>query len=238
MYFGAACTGCAALVLRKPSLVFFLPLAFNSNLVLLLNYSKMFAGFNILYKPLKGTILSNWVSLMDIAIMDYWPTVPIWVGIVVTFFVAVSGLIVRRTRMDFRRKDTRKGMAMVAMQNGASSGLFIAMQFGLPVLISCLATWFTSSPVPTGNLVLAAVIYPCVACITLGATLGSILGFVSVIATSWKRWLAVALVPITGAILALEICIGSLEGHLTGWIIYASVSAIIIVLMSVSEKRR
>ncbi len=211
IYFLPACTFCAAWLLRQPLLVFFLPLAFSSNLLLLLNLAKMYSGFNRLNTPLKDTILSNWVSLMDLEISDSWPTVPIGIGIVVTFVIAVSGFIVRRTHLKFGTRTSPKGVVLAAIRNGALSGVFVAMQFGLPVLISCLATWFTSSPVPIGNLVLAAAFYPCVACTTLGAIIGGILGFVSVFATSWRRWLAIALLAITAAVLTFTFYICSLE---------------------------
>ena len=171
----------------------------------------MYSGFNRNKSSLEGTVLSNWVSLRGLEISDYWPTVLIWIGFVVTFVIAVSGFIVRRTHLKFGTRTSHKGVVVAAIRNGALSGVFVSMQFGLPVLISCLATWFTSSPVPIGNLVLASAFYPCVVCTTIGATLGGVLGFVLIFATSWRRWLTIAILAVTVVIYAIAIYIGSLE---------------------------
>jgi uncharacterized membrane protein len=55
--------------------------------------------------------------------------------------------------------------------------------------------------------------------------------------TSWRRWMAVALVTISGAILAFEIYSGSLEGNLTGliWMLSSPFVAILILTLAILE---
>lgn len=57
------------------------------------------------------------------------------------------------------------------------------------------------------------------------------------VASSWRRWLAVALSIIAGAILAFEIYSASLDGNLTGliWMISTPVVVIALVVLSFLE---
>jgi len=148
LFLGAALTFCAALILRKPFLIFFLPLVFSANLILLINFRVTLDA-------------SNAAFLM---------------GYILAFVVAISEFTIRCTRLQFRKRTIRKGVVFKAIQNGALSGIFVAFQFGLPVLISCVATWFTAFPVPIGNLVYMAVVFPLVTCTIFGAGLGGLLG--------------------------------------------------------------
>ena len=115
---------------------------------------------------------------MNFLIAQDAPSAPILIGLIFAFIVAVSEFTIRRTCLKFRNRSIRKGVVLIGIQNGALSGFFVAFQFGLPVLISCVATWFTPFPVPLGNLVYMAVVFPLVTCTLLGAALGSILGIV------------------------------------------------------------
>ncbi len=150
LFLGAALTFCAALILRQSFLVFLLPLVFSANLMLLLNFR---------------------VALNA-------PSAAILIGFIVVFVVAVSEFTIRRTCFKFRTRTNRKGVVFIAIQNGALSGIFVAFQFGLPVLTSCVASWFTAFPVPIGNLAYISVFFPLVVCTVLGVALGGVLGFV------------------------------------------------------------
>ena len=150
LFLGTALTFCAALILRQPFLVFLLPFVFSANLMLLIN------------------LRVAWDA----------PSAVILIGFIVVFIVAVSEFTIRLTCFKFRTRTIRKGVVFTAIQNGALSGIFVAFQFGLPVLTSCLATWFTAFPVPIGNLAYVSVFFPLVACTILGVALGGVLGFV------------------------------------------------------------
>jgi len=150
LFLGVSLMFCAALILRKSLLVFLLPLVFSANLVLLMN-------FHIAWDA---------------------SSAPILIGFIVVFIAAVSEFTIRRTRFEFRTRITRKGVIFSTIRNGAVSGIFVAFQFGVPVLFSCLATWFTAFPVPFSNLVHMSIVFPLIACTILGTALGGILGFV------------------------------------------------------------
>jgi hypothetical protein len=117
-------------------------------------------------------LLTNLRVALDVS------SVAVLIGFIVVFVVAVSEFTIRRTRSKFRTRTIRKGVFFLAIQNGALSGIFVAFQFGLPVLTSCLATWFTAFPVPIGRLAYMAVFFPLVTCTILGVALGGVLGFV------------------------------------------------------------
>jgi hypothetical protein len=150
LFLGTALTFSSALILRQSFLVFLFPLVFSASLMLLINLR---AALNA-------------------------PSTAILIGFVVVFVVAVSEFTIRRTCFKFRTRTTRRGVVFVAIQNGALSGILVAFQVGLPVLISGLATWFTAFPVPISSLVYMSVFFPLVACTTLGVALGGVLGFV------------------------------------------------------------
>ena len=124
LFLGVSLMFCAALILRQSLLVFLLPLVFSANLVLMMNL------------PIA------WDA----------PSAAILIGFIVVFIAAVSEFTIRRTRLKFRTRSERKGVIFSATWNGAVSGIFVAFQFGVAVLISCLATWFTAFPVPLSNL--------------------------------------------------------------------------------------
>ena len=161
LFLGVAVIFCAASILRKPILLFFLPLVFSANLLL----------------------------LMILQIAKDAPPNAISIGLMVVFIVAVSEFTIRRTCINFRASTIRKGVVFIAIRNGALSGIFVAFQFGLPCFIMGLATWFTAFPVPIGTLAFMTVFYPLLACTILGVALGGVLGFVGnwLIALNFKN---------------------------------------------------
>lgn len=150
LFLGTALWSCAALILRKPFLVFLLPLVLSTNLILLVNF---FVG---------------WAA----------PSVAILIGYAFAFIIAVSESTIRCTCLNFKEKTIRTGVVFFSIKKGTLSGILVAFQFGLPVFISCVATWFTKFPVPLGRLVYMAVVFPLVTCSIVGAVLGGVLGIV------------------------------------------------------------
>lgn len=55
--------------------------------------------------------------------------------------------------------------------------------------------------------------------------------------TAWRRWMAVALVIISGTVLTFEIYSGSLDGNLTGliWMLSSPFVAILILTLAILE---